>query len=134
MPSIRPGPQPIVHGAMRRRAPRRHICSRASPRRVPASRVAGIMRGGWARASGWRSSSAALLLLVLALWVNLGVGFLLLMAAALTPQERRRRLFLVAIAAAAGAAAGAYLPPVHTTTAITPASGWMSGWTQLLQN
>jgi hypothetical protein len=72
----------------------------------------------------------ALLLMVLAHWVNIGVAVL---AAPLALVQRRRwRGLIVTICAAASGAALTRLSPYHTTAALVPATQWLSGWRQLL--
>jgi hypothetical protein len=75
----------------------------------------------------------ALLLLLAAHWVNLGV-FVLLVPVVLCRPRRLRATILLAMAGCVGIVLAHLAPPPHTTTALGSPSGWMGGWLQLLRN
>ena len=77
------------------------------------------------------STAAALVLMLLAHWVNLGVAAVLIPLVLL----RGRLVLRSMLIAAAGAAGGSALVPLasaRTTTELIPASGWPNAWWQLL--
>jgi hypothetical protein len=78
-------------------------------------------------------SFAALVLLVLAYWVNIGVVVLLTTAAVLKGIRPVRLLLLQAVAASLASLAAAYLASAHTVTGMAPPGKWPNGWWQLLE-
>jgi hypothetical protein len=80
-----------------------------------------------------RGGSIAIVLLVLACWVNIGIVVLLAIAAVLRGRRPLRLLALEAAAAALASLAATYLASAHTVTALAPPGKWSNGWWQLLQ-
>jgi hypothetical protein len=82
---------------------------------------------------GRTALAAAILLMVLAHWVNLSV---IVLAAPLALRRRRSvtRPIAITIGGVAAGVALTRLSPYHTTTAILPAAEWPHGWYALLAN
>jgi hypothetical protein len=76
---------------------------------------------------------AALVLLSLACWVNLGIVVMLAIAAAVMGSRRIRLLALETAAAAAAFIAARYLASAHTVASLAPPRQWPEGWRQLLE-
>jgi hypothetical protein len=87
-----------------------------------------------ARDSRPQTMTAALGLLILAHWVNLGVAALLAVALLWRRGSAGRTAALVAVACATGAALSMFVAPTHTTTALTRPGAWIDGWRQLIVN
>jgi hypothetical protein len=77
---------------------------------------------------------AALVLLILAHWVNQGIAVLLAVGLLWRRDRVLRSAALVAVAFASGVALSTFLAPAHTTTALTPVGDWVDGWRQLVVN
>jgi hypothetical protein len=78
-------------------------------------------------------SFAALVLLVFACWVNIGIVVLLAIAAVIRGVRPVRLLALQAVAASLASLAATYLTSAHTVTALAPLAKWPNGWSQLLE-
>jgi hypothetical protein len=80
-----------------------------------------------------RGGSIAIVVLVLACWVNIGIVVLLAVAAVLRGRRPLRLLARQAVAAALASLAATYLASAHTVTAMAPPGKWPNGWWQLLE-
>jgi hypothetical protein len=78
-------------------------------------------------------SFAALVLLVFACWVNIGIVVPLAIAAAISALRPVRLLVLQTVAASLASLAATYLASAHTVTALAPPGKWPNGWWQLLE-
>jgi hypothetical protein len=79
-------------------------------------------------------AACALGLLLTALWVNVGLFWLLGAAVVLRRRNARQILLLLSAAFLGGLLLARYLSPFHTTTALTPLALWPAGWWRLVQN
>ena len=78
-------------------------------------------------------SVAALVLLVFACWVNIGIVVLLGIATVIRGIRPLRLVALQAVAASLASLAATYLASAHTVTALAPPAKWPNGWWQLLE-
>ena len=76
---------------------------------------------------------AALILLTLASWVNIGVLVMLLIAAAIGGSKPVRLIALAIAGAGLASLAARYLATAHTITALATPRQWLDGWRQLLE-
>ncbi len=83
--------------------------------------------------SSWRSA-AALALLSLACWVNLGIAVMLAIAAIAVGPRRARLLTFVILAAALGLLLSRYLATVHTVASLVAVRQWPVAWYRLSEN
>jgi hypothetical protein len=81
-----------------------------------------------------RDSVAALLLLGLACWINIGIVVMLAIGAIVRGSRPARLLALEAGGTAFALLLARYFASVHTVAAILPPRQWLNGWTRLLQN
>jgi hypothetical protein len=75
---------------------------------------------------------AALVLVLLACWVNIGGVVMLAIAAAVAGRRPVRLLALETAAAAIASLAARFLASAHTVTSLAPLRQWADGWRQLL--
>ena len=78
-------------------------------------------------------SVAALVLLVFACWVNIGIVVPLAIATVIRGIRPLRLVALQAVAASLASLAATYLASAHTVTALAPPAKWPNGWWQLLE-
>jgi hypothetical protein len=78
-------------------------------------------------------SFAALVLLLFAFWVNIGIVVLLVIVAVLRGNRPVRLLAFQAVAASLASLAARYMAAAHTVTALAPPGKWPNGWWQLLE-
>jgi hypothetical protein len=81
-----------------------------------------------------RDSAAALFLLGLACWINIGIVIMLAIGAIVRGSRPARLLTLEAGGAAFALLLARYFASVHTVAAILPPRQWVNGWARLLQN
>jgi hypothetical protein len=81
-----------------------------------------------------RDSVAALLLLGLACWINIGVVVMLAIGAVVRGSRPARLLALETGGAAFALLLARYFASVHTVAAILPPRQWVNGWARLFQN
>ena len=81
-----------------------------------------------------RDSVAALFLLGLACWINIGIVVMLAIGAIVRGSRPARLLALEAGGTAFALVLARYFASVHTVAAILPPRQWVNGWTRLFQN
>lgn len=86
------------------------------------------------RGAGRRDSIAALLLLALACWINIGIIVMAGIATALRASRPARLLALQAVSMTFAVLLSSYAASVHTVAAILPPRQWANGWARLFQN
>jgi hypothetical protein len=86
-----------------------------------------------ADAQGPPASIAALVLLTLACWVNIGVGLMLVIAAVIVGSRPVRLLALTAAGTALASLAARYGATAHTVASLAAPRQWFDGWRQLLE-
>jgi hypothetical protein len=86
-----------------------------------------------ADARGLPASVAALVLLTLACWVNIGVGLMLAIATVIVGSKPVRLLALTAAGTALASVAARYGATVHTVASLAAPRQWLDGWRQLLE-
>jgi hypothetical protein len=80
-----------------------------------------------------RGSVAALVLLALACWVNIGVGLMLAIATVIVGSKAVRLLTLTVAGTALASLAARYGATAHTVSALAAPRQWLDGWRQLLE-
>ncbi len=84
------------------------------------------------QARGWAARGAALLLMLLASWINASVVIVLAPALLLRGGMRVGSVAVLALGTAAGMLAARLVPVPHTSTALLPLSEWPHAWSELL--